>query len=76
MELKMDIGFDQLLKVIKQLPAAKIRQLKLELSDTFIGKESDMTDFQKLLLTGPVMDDEQYAEFKETRKRMQEWQKK
>jgi hypothetical protein len=72
----MDIGFDQLLKVIKQLPAAKIRQLKLELSDTFIGKESDMTDFQKLLLTGPVMDDEQYAEFKETRKRMQEWQKK
>lgn len=37
---------------------------------------SDMTDFQKLLLTGPVMDDKQYEEYKTLRKRFNEWRTK
>jgi len=37
---------------------------------------SDMTDFQKLLLTGPVMDDKQYEEYKTLRKRFNKWRTK
>ena len=36
----------------------------------------EMTDFQKLLLSGPVMDDVQYEEYKTLRKRFNKWRTK
>jgi hypothetical protein len=78
MELKVDIGFEQLLKVINQLPAAKIIQLKAELSQKSINKENPTYegDFQKFLLTGPIMDNSQYEHYKETRSRLNKWRTK
>ena len=78
MELKVDIGFDQLLKAINQLPAAKIAQLKAELSAKKISdKDQSLSgNFQKLLLSGPVMDDHQYDIYKETRTRLNKWRAK
>ena len=78
MELKVDIGFEQLLKAINQLPAAKIVQLKAELSAKKTdGKEQTSTDdFQKFLLNGPVMGDHQYDIYKETRTRLNKWRTK
>ena len=78
MELKVDIGFDQLLKAINQLPAAKIVQLKAELSAKRIGNKNQApsSDFQKFLLNGPVMDDHQYDIYKETRNRLNKWRAK
>ena len=75
MELKVDIGFEQLLKASKQLPAAKIEQLKAELSAKKKNNKNHTQpgDLQKLLLNGPVMDDHQYNLYKETRTRLNKW---
>lgn len=78
MELKVDIQYDQLLTLIKQLPAAKIVQLKSDLSDSFIEKKakSEISDFQEFLLKGPVMSDDQYEQFLENRKQFNQWRTK
>lgn len=74
MELKVDIGFDQLLHAIKKLPLAKINQLKIELSEGFLGADDNhRSDFQKLLLKGPTMSEEQYTNFKEVRSKISQW---
>lgn len=77
MELKVDIGFDQLLEVIRQLPDDKRSLLKAELSaskatETPIPKDT----FLEFLLNGPVMSDEQYKEYLETRKHFNAWRTK
>lgn len=78
MELKIDIGYEQLLKLVKQLPAAKIVQLKSELSESLIENKSksDNTEFQNFLLQGPVMTDNQYKQFLENRKWFNQWRTK
>ncbi len=78
MELKVNIGYEQLLILVKQLPAAKIMQLKAELSNNYIGKKSasDISDFQQFLLHGPVMTDKQLHEFTENRKQFNQWRMK
>ena len=75
MELKVDIGFEQLLKAINQLPAAKIVQL-LSAKKTDGKGQSNTDDFQKFLLNGPVMGDHQYDIYKETRTRLNKWRTK
>ena len=72
MELKVDISFEQLVQAIKQLPASKIRQLKAELSieNPTENHQVNVVDFQKLLLTGPVMGDKQYKEYKSFKRRL------
>jgi hypothetical protein len=84
MELKVEIGFDELLHVVQQLPEDKRAILKEELSkptiQTGIKKkklsEDKLTDFQKFLLNGPVMTDEHYEVFKETQKQLNSWTRK
>lgn len=78
MELKVDIAFDQLMKAINQLPAAKIAQLKAELSEKKIStkNQTSSSNFQTFLLSGPVMDDNQYELYKETRNRLNKWRTK
>lgn len=75
MQVTVDIGFEQLLDTIKKLPAAKIKQLKSALDDGFIEAkaEEEKSDFQNYLLNGPVMNAQQYAEFKENRKHFDTW---
>lgn len=61
MELKIKIGYNEILELIKQLPKTEILKLKTDIETQIINKEKTaMTDFQKLLLQGPVMNDEQY----------------
>jgi hypothetical protein len=69
MELKVEIGFDQLLHAIQQLPESQRAILKEKLNKEDQPKE-ELTDFQKFLLNGPVMSDEEYGNFKENRKWM------
>ncbi len=78
MEFKIDIGYEQLLRLVKQLPAAKIVQLKSELSESLIENKSksDNTEFQNFLLQGPVMTDNQYEQFLENRKWFNQWRTK
>lgn len=75
MELKLNIGYQELIDLIKQLPVNQIRKLKAEL--TLITAENDMekgmSDFQELLLKAPVMDDDQYQDFLSNRKYFNAW---
>ena len=77
MQLTVDLPFDQLMNLIKHLPANQIAKLKSELDDAFIDSKAkdEKTEFQKFLLMGPVMSDEQYKQFKENRKRFNQWRK-
>lgn len=75
MEVTVDIGFEQLLDTIKKLPAAKIKQLKSALDESFIDAKAseELSDFQNYLLKGPVMGPGQYGKFKESRKHFSAW---
>ena len=75
MELKVEIGFNELLHAIQQLPESQRAILQDELKKKEQPK-TDITDFQKFLLNGPVMSDEEYKNFKETRKRLNQWRTK
>jgi len=75
MELKLNIGYQELIDLIKQLPVNQIRKLKAEL--TLITAENDMeegmSNFQEFLLKGPVMNDDQYQDFLSNRKYFNTW---
>jgi hypothetical protein len=75
MELKVDIGFNELLQAVQQLPENQRAILRKELDKKELPND-DMTNFQKKLLNGPVMSDEEYRAFKETRKRFKNWSTK
>lgn len=75
MELKLDIGFEQLLVLIRQLPANQIAKLKIELPDSFVDVKSQSVKnvFQSLLLDGPVMNENQEKSFLQTREKFKRW---
>lgn len=75
MELKLNIGYKELLELIKQLPPSQLAKLKVELSDEMIEQKSktDISEFQQLLLGGPVMSDEQYQTYLKHRKSFNLW---
>ena len=78
MELKLNIGYQELVDLIKQLPANQIRKLKNELA--LITEEHPIedrrTDFQEFLTKGPVMDEDQYQIFISNRKHFNTWRMK
>ena len=75
MELTVNLNYDEIEKLIKQLPASKIKQLKLKLDEKFIrGKAlKEISNFQEFILNGPVMSDIQFEEFNANRKLMNQW---
>ena len=78
MELTVKIGYEQILNLVKQLPAGKIVQLKSALNDKFIEKKAqeEISDFQSFLLSGPVMTEEEYENFADSRKQWNQWRQK
>ena len=78
MQVTVNIPYEQLVGLIRHLPANQIARLKSDLENTVAlpDLKAEKTDFQELLLQGPVMTDEQYAQFKESRKQMNRWRKK
>jgi len=78
MELTLNIGYEQLLFLIKQLPANQIAKLKTDLCDRNVLSKSktEITEFQKFLLKGPVMSKEQYETYLENRKHFNLWRTK
>jgi hypothetical protein len=78
MELTVNLQYDQLLNFIKHLPANQIAKIKTDLNNIVIKseKDSEKTEFQKFLLSGPVMSDSQYKEYKRNRKLFSQWRTK
>ena len=68
MELKLNLNFEQLLELVKQLPARQIARLKAELPDTFIENKLKQEEppvqgkpdrLMELIMNGPVLTDEE-----------------
>jgi len=76
MELTIDIQYEQIIDLIKQLPQNKITQLSNFLADKSIAHKktaSKNDDLQALLLKGPTMSNEQYDIFLQNRKMFNQW---
>lgn len=79
MQLKLNIAYDQLIELIKQLPADKIRKVKAAIIGTndVDKKKKDIKPLQKLLLEGSIMmSDKAFRAFNQNRKQMNQWRKR
>lgn len=91
MELTIDIKYDQILELARQLPnkykkrlsqeiekdLKKKNERKIKIPDIKYESENEETnELQKLLLEGPIMSDEQFDDFKKLRKAFNKWLKK
>lgn len=78
MEVKFQINYIELLNLISQLPVAKKHQLKTDLTTIEQPANTHLNDKQalkNLILNGPVMQEEEYQEFLESQKWLNEWRK-
>ncbi|MCP3928442.1 MAG: hypothetical protein GY705_05005 [Bacteroidetes bacterium] len=74
MEIK--IRYEDLMNLIKQLPSNQLDKLKsdiVKLIQKTNNTESQPSDFQKFLLSGPTMTDQQFDQFQEKRKQFEIW---
>jgi len=78
MQLTVDIKYEQLINIIRHLPANQLEKIKSDLEKMVAVDKSEFgkTDFQEFLLKGPVMTDVQYSAFKENRKASNQWRSK
>lgn len=75
MQVQVDIGFDQLVKIVKTLPAGQLRQLKAEIEKETITNEWN-ADLETLLLNGPVATKKQLETIENNRKAINQWRTK
>ena len=75
MELTLNLDYAQIMELVRQLPANQIAKIKKELPENYIQTKakSETSDFRKFILTGPIMSDEQYTNFKQQRHRFNLW---
>lgn len=71
MEIKLKIGYEQLVGIIQQLPIDEVNKLKAEIKIYYSELEA-MKDFESFIANGPVMSDEKF-QVEENRKYFTEW---
>ncbi len=78
MELKVNIDYQQVLDIVRQLPVNQVAKLLVD-SKNILEKEKakeDISSFQNFLLSAPTMTDAQYDHFLENRKMFNQWRAK
>ena len=75
MQARIDIGYDQLVKLVKQLPKKQWTKLKSEMeqNEAISDTQSDMLTF---LLNGPTFSKKQVEEIAKARKEINQWRTK
>ncbi len=71
MQVQVDIGFDQLLKIVKKLPSGQLKQLKAEIEKE--AKNDKSVDLETLLLNGPTATKKQLDIIARNRKAINQW---
>jgi hypothetical protein len=71
MQVQVDIGFDQLLKIVKKLPSGQLKQLKAEIEKE--AKNEKSVDLETLLLNGPTATKKQLDIIARNRKAINQW---
>ncbi|QKZ12705.1 hypothetical protein [Spirosoma sp. KUDC1026] len=75
MQVQIDIGFDQLVQIIKTLPVSQLNKLKAEIEqNTRIADVN--TDLEALLLNGPVATQKQLDTIDANREAINQWRTK
>ena len=68
MEFKLNIEYNQILKLIHQLPKDKLEKLALTLqTELKIKKASSKNKIKQLIMSAPTWSDEQLKEYKAAR---------
>ena len=75
MQVQVDIGFDQLLKIVKELPVGKLRQLKAELENSVKAEKSEI-NLESLLLNGPIASPKELETIEKNRNAINQWRTK
>ncbi len=75
MQVQVDIDYDQLVNMVKQLPKNQWTKLKsdIEAQDAEVDSKSDMLTF---LLNGPTFSKKQITEIEKARKEINQWRTK
>jgi hypothetical protein len=75
MQLQVDIEFDQLVEMVKKLPAKQWTRLKAEV-ETKAATNTEREVFKQFLLNGPTFSKKQLETISETRKAINKWRTK
>lgn len=75
MQVQVDIGFDQILRIVKKLPAGQLRQLKAQI-EKGVSEEKSKIDLLTLLLNGPTATKKQLKTIADNRKAINQWRTK
>lgn len=75
MQTHVNIEFDQLVELAKQLPCKKWEKLKKEVEETKSGSNQN-SDLVSLLLSAPTFSRKQLDEMARTRKAINQWRTK
>lgn len=77
MELKVNLNFNEVVKIVMQLPESDRKKLAQKILHTENQLHTEktrsktenikLTDFQKILLNGPTWSEEEYANWKKVR---------
>ncbi|MBS1759377.1 MAG: hypothetical protein JST23_04560 [Bacteroidetes bacterium] len=74
MQVQLDIGFDQILKIVKKLPSGQLKLLKAEIEKE--TKSDKSIDLETLLLGGPTATKKQLDTIAHNRKAINQWRTK
>jgi len=72
MQVQIEIGFDQLLRIVKTLPVGQLRKLKEEIEKE-VNEEKPQPDLETLLLNGPTATKKQLETIANNRKAINQW---
>lgn len=72
MHIQVDIGFEQLLEIVRNLPGEQLDRLKEEIEKNKETKNPKVNK-ESFLLSGPVFTDEQIEDIIEARKAINKW---
>jgi len=75
MQVQIDIGFEQLVKIAKKLPKRQWQLLKQEVEQE-TEKSETISELEALLLSAPTFTESQLNEIDRTRKAINQWRKK
>lgn len=76
MEVKLDIPFEQLLRIIRQLSPAQRKKVQAILKSGAKGGASSVDHLDEMLLNGPTFSKDQLMRMAETRKAFDRWRHK
>jgi len=72
MQVQVNIEFDQLLKIVSNLPSGKLKQLKAAIEKK-AGDTKSNVDLESLLLDGPTATKKQLDIIDKNRKAINQW---